>query len=111
MHGVGGHSFALHDASQLVGEVDIRQFAAAIGKEREQVVVQVLEVQSLVPVAGAGEGDDAARRALLKSREQKVGQEEVAQMIYAKTHGKIIVGPVQDTGNTWRETENGTVQD
>lgn len=103
MYSVGRHSFALRDASQLLGEVDVRQFAAAVGEEREQVVVKVLEVQSLVLVAGACEGDDAARRALLKSRQQEVGQEEVTQVIYAKAHGEMIIGPVQDTGNTWRE--------
>lgn len=94
MHRKGRHSFALRDASQLLSEVDICQFAAAVSEEREQVVVKVLEVQSLVPIAGAGEGDDAAWRALLKSRQQKIGQEEVTQVIYAKAHGKIIIGPV-----------------
>lgn len=103
MYSVGRHSFALHDASQFLGEVDICQFAAAVGEEREQVVVKVLEVQSLVLVAGAGEGDDAARRALLKSRQQKIGQEEMAQVIYPKAHGKIIISPVQDAGNTLRK--------
>lgn len=100
MHSVGSHSFALRDASQLLGEVDICQFAAAVGEEREQVVVKVLEVQSLVLVAGASEGDDAARCALFKSRQQKIGQEKVTQVIYTKAHGKIIVGPIQDTRNT-----------
>lgn len=73
MHSVGSHSFALGDASQLLGEVDIGQFATAVGEERKQVVVKILEVQSLVLVAGAGEGDDAARRALLKPWQKKIG--------------------------------------
>lgn len=108
MHGVGRDSFALHHVSQLLGEVDICQFAAAVGEEREQVVVKILEVQSLVLIAGASEGDDAAWCALLKPRQQKIGQKEVTQVINAKAHGKIIIGPVQDTGNTWREREKKT---
>lgn len=68
MHGIGSDSFSLGDAGQFLTEVNIGQLAAAIGEEGQQVVVEVLEVQLLVFVAGASESYDPAGGALLQPR-------------------------------------------
>lgn len=61
MNSICGHSFSLHHASELLGEVDVGQLAATVGEEGEQVVVEILEVELLVFVAGAGQVDHSAR--------------------------------------------------
>lgn len=101
MHCVCGHCFPLHHARQLLCEIDVGQFAAAVGEEREQVVVQVLEVEPLVLVVGAGQRDHSAGGAFLQPRKQQVGEEEVPQVIHTKTHGETVISPIQDTGHTW----------
>ncbi len=73
VNGVRGHSVPLQHASELLCEVNVGQLAAAVGEERKQVVVEILEVQLLVLVAGAGEIDHSARWTLFQPREKKVG--------------------------------------
>lgn len=99
MHCVGGHPFALGDACQFQAEVNVGQLAAAVGEERQQVVVEVLEVQFLVLVGGAGESDHTAGGALCEARQQQVGEEEVSQVVDAEAHAEAVVGPVEDTGH------------
>lgn len=60
MHGIGSHSFSLGDAGQFLTEIDVGQLAAAVGEVGQQVVVEVLEVQLLVFVAGTSERYDPA---------------------------------------------------
>lgn len=99
MDGVGGHSFPFSDAGHLLTEVDVGQLAAAVGEEGQQVVVEVLEVQFLEFVAGACEGDHAAGGAFLQARQKQIGEEEVAQVVDAKTHAEVVVRPLQDSGH------------
>lgn len=70
MHNIGGHAFPFGDAGQFLAEVDVGQLAAAVGEEGQQIVVEVLEVQFLVFVGGACEGDHPARGALLQARQK-----------------------------------------
>lgn len=77
MHSVGGHILPLCDAGQLLAEVEVCQLAAAVGEERQQVVVEVLEVQLLVFVDGACERDHPAGATFLQARQEQVGEEEV----------------------------------
>ena len=86
MHSVGRHSFPLGDAGQLLGEVQVGQLAAAVGEEGQQVVV--LEVQLLVFVVGAGEGDHTARGALSQTAKQQVGEQ--AQGVERRSGGEGI---------------------
>lgn len=104
VHRVGGHAFALSDASQLQAEVNVGQLATAVGEEGQQVVVEVLEVQFLVLVGGTGESDHAARCALYKARQQQVGEEEVTKVVDPKAHAEAIVGPVENAGHACTET-------
>lgn len=99
MHSVGGHIFALRDAGQLLAEVDVGQLAAAVGEEGQQVVVEVLEVQLLVLVGGAREGEHAAGGALLQAGQEQIGEQEVAQVVDAEAHAEAVVRPVEDTGH------------
>ena len=101
VHSVGGHSFPLSDASQLLTEVDVGQLAAAVGEEGQQVVVEVLEVQFLVLVAGACKRDHPAGGAFFQARQKQIGEEEVTQVIDTETHAEAIIRPVEDTGHTW----------
>lgn len=73
MHSIGGHSFPFGDAGQFLTEVDVGQLAAAVGEEGQQVVVEVLEVQFLVLVGGACEGDHPAGGTLLQARQKQIG--------------------------------------
>lgn len=102
MHGIRRHPFPLGDSGQLLTKVNVGQFAAAVGEERQQIVVEVLEVQLLVLVVGAREGDYPAGGALLQPGQEQISEEEVAQVVHAKTHAESIVCPVQDTGHAWR---------
>lgn len=102
MHNIGGHSFPLCDASQLLAEVDVGQLAAAVGEEGQQVVVEVLEVQLLVSVDGACEGDHSAGGALFQPGQKEIGQEEVAQVVDAETHAEVVIRPVEDTWHSCR---------
>lgn len=70
MHCVGGHPFALSDTGQFQAEVNVGQLAAAVGEERQQVVVEVLEVQFLILVGGAGKSDHTAGGTLCEARQQ-----------------------------------------
>lgn len=97
VHSIGGHSLPFGDAGQFLTEVDVGQFAAAVGEEGQQVVVEVLEVQFLVFVCGACEGDHPAGGALLQARQKQICQEEVTQVVDAKTHAETVVCPVEDT--------------
>jgi len=105
VHGIGAHPLGLAHARQLLGEVDVGQLAAAIGEEGQQVVVEVLEVQLLVLVAGAGERDHTAGRALPQPGQQRVGEQEVAQVVHPETHAEAVVRPVQHAGHGWRGRE------
>ena len=100
VHSVGRHSFPLSDAGQFLTEVDVGQFAAAVGEEGQQVVVEVLEVQFLVFVAGAREGDHPAGGTFFQARQKQISEEEVTQVIDAKTHAEVIIRPVEDAGHT-----------
>lgn len=73
VHGVGGHSFPFSDAGHFLTEVDVSQLAAAVGEEGQQVVVEVLEVELLVFVGGAREGDHPAGGAFLQPGQKQVG--------------------------------------
>lgn len=99
MHCTGRHPFALSDAGQFQAEVNVGQFAAAVGEERQQVVIEVLKIQLLVLIGGAGESDHAAGGTLCEARQQQIGQEKVSQMVDAEAHAEAIVGPVQDAGH------------
>lgn len=100
MHSVGRHSFPFSDAGQFLTEVDVGQLAAAVGEEGQQVVVEVLEVQFLVFVAGACKGHHPAGGTFLQPRQKQIGEEKVTQVINAKTHAKAVIRPVEDTGHT-----------
>lgn len=97
MHSIGRHSFPLSDAGHFLAEVDVGQLAAAVREEGQQVVVEVLEVQFLVFVAGAREGDHPAGGTLLQARQKQIGQQEVTQVVDTETHAEAVVRPVQDT--------------
>lgn len=99
MHCTGRHPFALSDAGQFQAEVNVGQFAAAVGEERQQVVIEVLKIQLLVLIGGAGESDHAAGGTLCEARQQQIGQKKVSQMVDAEAHAEAIVGPVQDAGH------------
>lgn len=99
MHCVGGHPFALSNASQFQAEVNVGQLAAAVGEEGQQVVVEVLKVQLLVLVGGTGESDHAAGSALYKARQQHVGQKEVTKVVDPKAHAEAIICPVKNAGH------------
>lgn len=99
VHCVGGHPFALSDASQFQAEVNVCQLAAAVGEEGQQVVVEVLEVQFLVLVGGTGESNNAARSAFYEARQQQVGEKEVAKVVDPKAHAEAIVSPVKNAGH------------
>lgn len=73
VHSIGGHSFPFSDAGHFLTEVDVSQLAAAVGEEGQLVVVEVLEVQFLVFVAGACEGDHPAGGTFLQARQKQVG--------------------------------------
>lgn len=94
MHSVRRDPLALRHPGQLLGEVDVGQLAAAVGEEGEQVVVQVLEVQLLVLVVFAGEGDNPARGGLFQAAQQQVSEKEVTQVVHTETHAEVIVCPV-----------------
>lgn len=110
VHCIGRHPLPLSDSGQLLAKVNVGQFAAAVGEERQQVVVQVLEVQLLVFVVGAREGDDPAGGALLQPRQEQVRKEEVAQVVHAKAHAESVICPVQDTGHACRERKRKGMQ-
>lgn len=99
VHSKRAHSLPFGEARQLLTEVDVGQFAAAVGEEGQQVVVQVLEVQLLVFVAGACERYHPAGGALLQAGQKQVSQQEVTQVVDPKTHAEAIVRPVQDAGH------------
>lgn len=102
MHCIRRHPFPLRDPGQLLTEVNVGQLAAAVGEEWQQIVVQVLEVQLLVFVVGAREGDYPAGGALLQPWQEQISKEEVAQVVHAKTHAESVICPIQDTGHAWR---------
>lgn len=60
VHRIRRHPFPFGDSGQFLAKVNVGQFAAAVGEERQQIVVEVLEVQLLVFVVGACEGDHPA---------------------------------------------------
>lgn len=60
MHRIRRHPFPFSDSGQFLAKINVGQFAAAVGEERQQIVVEVLEVQLLVFVVGACEGDHPA---------------------------------------------------
>lgn len=72
VHGTGCDSFSLSDAGQFLTEVDVGQLAAAVSEEGQQVVVQVLEVQFLIFIAGTCECQNPAGGAFLQSRQKQV---------------------------------------
>lgn len=102
MHCVRRHPFPLGDSGQLLSKVNVGKFAAAVGEEGQQVVVEVLEVQLLVFVVGAREGDDPAGGALLQPWQEQISKEEVAQVVDAEAHAESVICPIQDTGHAWR---------
>lgn len=72
MHSKGGDSSSFSDAGQFLTEVDVGQLAAAVGEEWQQVVVEVLEVQFLIFVAGTCERYNPAGGAFLQSRQKQI---------------------------------------
>lgn len=103
MHRIRGHPFPFGDSGQLLTKVNVGQFAAAVGEEGQQVVVEVLKVQLLVFIVGACEGDNPAGRTLLQARQEQVSEEEVAQVVDSETHAESVVRPIQNAGHAWRE--------
>lgn len=97
------HPFPFCDSGQLLAEVNVGQLAAAVGEERQQIVVEVLEVQLLVFVVGAREGDHPAGGTLLQARQEQISEEEVAQVVDSETHAESVIRPIQDAGHAWRE--------
>lgn len=73
MHSIRGHPFPFGDAGQFLTEINVGQFAAAVGEEWQQIVVEVLKVQFLVFVGRACEGDHSARGALFQAWQQQIG--------------------------------------
>lgn len=102
MHCIRCHPFPFSDSSQLLSKVDVGQLAAAVGKERQQIVVKVLKVQLLVFVGGASERDDPAGGTLLQAWQEQISKEEVAQVVDSETRAESVICPIQDTGHAWR---------
>lgn len=77
VHSVRGHVLPFHDATQFLAEVDVGQFAAAVGKEGKQIVVEVLKVQLLIFVVGAREGDDSTGGTFFQAWQEQIGEEKM----------------------------------
>ncbi|KAF3851408.1 hypothetical protein F7725_013180 [Dissostichus mawsoni] len=86
VHSIGGHSFPFSDAGHFLTEVDVSELAAAVGEEGQLVVVEVLEVQFLVFVAGACEGDHPAGGTFLQARQK---QEALTELPHRAQVGQI----------------------
>lgn len=94
MHGIGRHPFPFCDSGQFLAKVNVGQLAAAVGEEGQQIVVEVLEVQLLVFVVGACEGDHPAGGTLLQAWKEQIGEEKVAQVVDSETHAESVVSPI-----------------
>lgn len=103
VHRIRRHPFPFSDPGQFLAKVNVGQLAAAVGEERQQVVVEVLEVQLLVFVVGAREGDHPAGGTLFQAWQEQISEEEVAQVVDSKTHAESVIRPIQDTGHAWRD--------
>lgn len=105
VHRIRGHPFPFGESGQFLAKVNVGQFAAAVGEERQQIVVEVLEVQLLVFVVGACEGDHPAGGTLFQACQEQISEEEVAQVVDSETHAESVVRPIQDTGHACRDTK------
>lgn len=110
VHRIRCHPFPFSDSGQFLAKVNVGQLAAAVGEERQQIIVEVLEVQLLVFVVGAREGDHPAGGTLFQAWQEQIGEEEVAQVVDSETHAESVVRPIQDTGHAWGDGKTRAVK-
>lgn len=91
----------LQPVGQLSGEQHVAQLAVAVGLEAAPSGIignqvfpgrQEREVDTAETVQESGHGDHAAGPALPQPLQQQIGQQEVTQVVHAKSHPKSVLG-------------------
>lgn len=97
---VAAHVGALQSLVQLVGEEHVAQFAVGVGLQQlheglagaqSPVLVQTVKVDASKVVGHRRHVDHPTGGVLLQTRQQQIGQEEVAQMIDPKHHPEAVL--------------------